>query len=98
MKKVTFCALKTSLKFLSFFFFCKFSMKIMFYLPVNNDKPKVVAFFVFVQMLHLSLKFRLSKMSRNETPSWLRSQTVNSQGYSDLREPIKTRENCYSLI
>ena len=24
--------------------------------------------------------------------------TVNSQGYSELREPIKTRENCYPLI
>ena len=52
-------------------FFCKFSMKIIFYLPVNNDKPKFVAFFVFVRMLYLSLKFRLLKMSRKETPSWL---------------------------
>ena len=25
-------------------------------------------------------------------------KTVNSQGYSELRESIKTRENCYSLI
>ena len=25
-------------------------------------------------------------------------KTVNSQGYSELREPIKTRGNCYSLI
>ena len=25
-------------------------------------------------------------------------KTVNSQGYSELREPIKTRENCYSPI
>ena len=25
-------------------------------------------------------------------------KTVNSQGYSELREPIKTRENCYPLI
>ena len=25
-------------------------------------------------------------------------KTVNRQGYSELREPIKTRENCYSLI
>ena len=38
-------------------------------------------------------------MSRNETPSWLRSQTVNSQGYSKLWNPaITKRENCYSLI
>jgi len=26
------------------------------------------------------------------------AKTVSSQGYSELREPIKTRENCYSLI
>ena len=25
-------------------------------------------------------------------------KTVNSQGYSKLREPIKTREKCYPLI
>ena len=25
-------------------------------------------------------------------------KTVNSQGYSELREPIKTRENCYPRI
>ena len=25
-------------------------------------------------------------------------KTVNSQGYSELWEPIKTRENCYPLI
>ena len=25
-------------------------------------------------------------------------KTVNSQGYSELREPIKTHENCYLLI
>ena len=25
-------------------------------------------------------------------------KTVNSQAYSELREPIKTRENCYPLI
>ena len=26
---------------------CKFSMKIIFYLPMNTDKPKVVALLVF---------------------------------------------------
>ena len=26
------------------------------------------------------------------------SKTVNSQGYSELREPVQTRKNCYSLI
>ena len=38
-------------------------------------------------------QFGLPKMSRNETPSWLRSQNnINSQGYSEL-----TREHYYSL-
>ena len=31
-------------------FCCKFSMKIIFYLPVNTDRPKFVAFLVFVCM------------------------------------------------
>ena len=29
-------------------FCCKFSMKIIFYLPVNTDRPKFVTFLVFV--------------------------------------------------
>ena len=32
---------------------CKFSMKIIFYLPVNTDRPKFVAFLVFVCMTSL---------------------------------------------
>ena len=28
----------------------------------------------------------------------VRKTVVNIQGYSKLREPIKTRENCYPLI
>ena len=34
-------------------------------------------------------------LSRNEKPFWIPSQ--NSE-YSELREPIRTRENCYPLI
>ena len=63
MKKVTFCKLKTSLSrnfvynlktFRGFCqvhflrFCCKFSMKIIFYLPVNTHKPEFVAFLVFI--------------------------------------------------
>ena len=85
----SFCKLKTSLsrnfvynlqtfRGLSVFlrFCCKFSMKIIVYLPVNTDKPKFFFFFwyLFVRLLHLSLEFRVTKMSRSETPSWLRSQ------------------------
>ena len=63
MEKVTFCKLKTSLSsnfvyYLQTFrefcqlpflrFCCKFSMKIIFYLSVHTDKPKFIAFLVFV--------------------------------------------------
>ena len=44
--------------------------------PINNDKPKFVTFLVFVCMTAsfiLLLKFRLSKMPQNKTPSWLQS-------------------------
>ena len=51
-------------------------MKIIFYLPVNTDPPKFVAFLVYVGATasFIAQKFHLSKMSRNETPSVLRSQ------------------------
>ena len=110
MKKVTFCKFKPSLRrnfvqftnFLrilssAFLRFCsKFSLKIIFYLPVNTDKPTE---FKKYRLLGICLcdcfKFCLPKMSRRETPSWLRSQnSADSQGYSELREPIKTREKC----
>ena len=60
MEKVIFCKLKTSLsrnvddnlqtiRQVHFYdFYYKFSMKISFYPPVNNDKPKFVTFLVFV--------------------------------------------------
>ena len=65
MKKVFFCKLKTLLarnlrvtihKHFGDFvtsilrFCCRFSMKIIVYLPVNTVKPKLVAFLVFVCM------------------------------------------------
>ena len=78
-------------------FCCKFSMKIMFHLPVNTDKAKFVAFLVFVCS---TASFIAQISSCLETRRHLGSgrKTVNCQGYSELREPIKTRENCYSLI
>ena len=63
IKRVTFCKLKCLLvgtlftiykhfgdfvKCIFTIFGCKFSMKVIFYLPVNTDKPKFVAFLVFV--------------------------------------------------
>ena len=40
---------------------------------MNTDKLKFVAFLVFV-WLHLSHRFRLPKISRNQTPSWFLTQ------------------------
>ena len=54
-------------------------MKIIFYLPVNTDKPNIVAYLVFVgteRLLHLSLKFRLPKMPRSETPAPVAKQWI----------------------
>ena len=40
-----------------------------------------------------------SETSTKRRPVFLSvRKTGNIQGYSKLREPIKTRENCYSLI
>ena len=74
----------------------KFSMKITFYLPLNNDKQKFVTFLEFFCRLHnLLLKFRLSKMSRNETPSWLRSQ--NSE-YPMIFRVTRANQNARKLL
>ena len=71
-----------------------------FYLPVNTDKPKFVAFMVIACttvsfMTQISSSENVSKRDGIMAPV---AKYVNSQGYSKLREPIKMHENCYSLI
>ena len=50
------------------------------------------------------VKKNASSLSSSETFATRRAifvsvrKTVNIHGYSELREPIKTRENCYPLI
>ena len=48
---------------------------------VNTDKPKFVAFLVFVctTALFIAQISSFPKMSRKETPSWLRSQNNEEQ-------------------
>ena len=81
-------------------FCCKFSMKIIFFLPVYTDKPKFVAFSGI--SLYDCFMYRSNSVFRKclETRRHLGSgrKTRTSQGYFELRELIKTRENCYSLI
>ena len=76
-------------------------MKIILYVPVNTDKPKAVAFVVFVRttasfIAQISSSENVSALARRHLGSG--RKTVNSQGYSELWEPIKMRENYYSLI
>ena len=63
-----------------------------------TSQSSSLSWLLFVRLLHLTLKFHLSKMSRNETHLGCGRKTVNSRGYSELQELIKMRENCYSLI
>ena len=67
-------------------------MKIIFYQLEITDKPKFVAFLAFVCT---NASFNAQILRR-----YLGSgrKTVNSQGYSELREPIKMHENCYLMI
>ena len=104
MKKATFYKLKTSLGRNFFYnlqtfrilssaflrFCCKFSMKIVFYLTVSNGKPKVFDVLVFVcTTASISSIENISKRD-DHLGSGFKSE--NSQGYSELQEPIKTRE------
>ena len=65
----------------------------------NTDKPKFVAFLIFVGTTALFIVQISSfpKMSRKETPSWLRSQNNEEQRIFRAKdipsygEPIKTR-------
>ena len=78
---------------------CKFSTRIFFYQPVNTDKPNFVSFLVFIGAA-ASFKAKISyfeTVAKREANLNPRLKTVNIQGYSELREPIKTRENCYPL-
>ena len=55
--------------------FCrKLRMKNIFYQSALTSQRQSLSWYLFVRLLHLSLKLCLSKMSLNETPSWLRSQ------------------------
>ena len=105
MKKVTFVNQKRHLvgtlftiyKHFGDFVNCIFTIL----LPVNTDKPKFVGFFDIC--LYDCFIFRSNFVFRKRLESPRRHlgsgrKTANSQGYSELRKPIKKSENCYSLI
>ena len=66
------------------------------YRPV--DEPNFVCFLVFVSaaasFTATISSVHVSKLSRNEKSFWIPSQ---NNGSSELREPIRTRENYYPL-
>ena len=73
------------------------------FLPTSNHRPAKVRRFLgtlFVRMIHLSLKFGLSEnvSKRDAILAPVAKQCILSQGCSELQEPIKTREDCHSLI
>ena len=73
------------------------------YPPLKEDSPTLRGIVVLVFTKSDGLK-NASSISSSETFAKPRAiflsvrKTVNSHGYSELREPIKTRENCYPLI
>ena len=68
-------------------------MKIIFYLPVNTDTG-IYLYYCFIYRSNFVYRKWLKKRWHLGSGR----KTVNSQGYSEIREPIKARENYYSLI
>ena len=104
-EKSNFCKLKTS--HFGDFVNCIFTILLQilnenkFYLPLNTDKPKFVGFFGICLYDGFIFRSNFVFRKRLETPRrhlGSSRKTVNSQGYSELRKPIKKSENCYSLI
>ena len=71
------------------------------FLPTSNHRQAKVRHFSGISLYDCFI-YRWNSVFRKclETRRHLGSgrKTVKSQGYSKLRESIKTRENCYSLI
>ena len=60
-----------------------------------TSKNSSLSWLLFVLLLHLTLKFHLSQMSQNETPSWLRSQ--NSE-YPKIFRFTGANQNARNLL
>ena len=114
MKKVNFCKLKTSLSrnfvynLQTFRGFCQVHFTILLqiqhennFLPTSKHQQAIVCRFLGVCLYECfiyrsNFVFRKCHEARRHLDSV--GKMVNSQGYSELRKPIKTREKCYSLI
>ena len=114
IKQVTFCKLKTSLcrnfvyNLQTFGGFVKYIFTILLQIQHGSNflstskyrQAKVRRFLVIC--LYDYLIYCSNFVFRKCLKAWRHfgsgRKTVNSQGYSELRELIKTREKCYSLI
>ena len=70
-------------------------MKIIFYLPVNTDKPKLVAFLVFV-CTTVSFIGQISSSENVSKRGAILAPVAKQWIANDIPEPIKTGEICYS--
>ena len=81
-----------------FFYFVAYSVRtFFFYIPVNADKPNFVSFFfwyLLVQLVHLPLKFRLSKREAILNPVPKQRISKDSPSYGSQSE----RASRYPLI
>ena len=79
-------------------FCCIFIKKIFSYQPVNADKPNFVSLLVIAGAAASFTSKILSFETVAKRGAILNPKTVNIQGYSELREPIRTHVNRYPLI
>ena len=114
VKKVTFCQLKTSLgrnfvyNLQTFRDIVKSIFTILLKIRNGNNFPPASKHrqakgrhfldICFYDPFIYSSNFVFRKCLETRRHLGSGRKTVNSQGYSELREPIKTSENCYSLI
>ena len=77
-------------------FCCKFSKEI-FFPPTETPTSQILSlsWYLLVQLLHLPLKFHLSKLSRNEKPFWIPSQ--NSE-YPRIFRVTGANQNARKLL
>ena len=113
-EKVTFCKLKTPFstnfvyKLQTFWGFCQVHFTILLqiqhennFLPTSEHRQAKVGRFLRICLCDCFIyrtNFVFQKCLEMRRQFGCGLKTVSSQGYSELPEPIKTRENCFSLI
>ena len=83
-----------------FYYFVANSVRNFFYSNKSTLTSHILflSWYLLVQLLHLPPKFIFWNCHGTRSHFESRPKTVNIHGYSELRKPIRTRENCYPLI